>query len=425
MDSRHHSHFNTKLIQSFDFNKKPFWLSALNAAWRSSYPFGTKIKLDKDSLIRAARNNTGLFDLGKHFWDEPLDRMLDSINKEARLHPIGRFISKKRLENLLSVRLRAEDCFKKHPEILEQQLYPVNVIIGLQRTGTTKLHRMLASDPDTRALHSWEALNPAPMKGDLKTGNNRIKMAKLSEKALKIMSPGFFAIHPVEHMAPEEDVLLLDVSFLSTTPEAITHVPSYAAWLENTDQSIAYEYAVKLMKLLQWQRPAKQWVLKTPHHLEFLDLAEKYFKDVQFVWTHRNVQEAIPSFLSMVAYSRAMFSNEVRTKEVATHWVKKIGYMLTKAMDYRRKNNHVNKFTDVSYQKLVMDSQTVMKKIYKNRNLEITNELKQIFEISERINPKGKYGIHKYKLADFGIDAEFINNYTKEYQSFQKEQDVK
>ncbi|MCD4730182.1 MAG: sulfotransferase, partial [Bacteroidales bacterium] len=294
-------------------------------------------------------------------------------------------------------------------------------IIGLQRTGTTKLHRMLASDPDTRALLSWEAINPSPMNGDLKTGAERIKMAKMSEKALKVMSPGFFAIHPVEHLAPEEDVLLLDVSFLSTTAEATMHVPSYSAWLEKTEQSSAYEYAAKLMKFLQWQRPAKQWVLKTPHHLEFLDLAEKYFEDVQFIWTHRNVQEAIPSFLSMVAYSRVLFSNEVDSNEVAQHWVKKIGYMLNRAMEYRDKNNHIKRFIDISYQELVKDSHTVMERVYGNRNMEITDELKQIFVNSEQINPKGKYGIHKYKLADFSIDADFIDKHTREYQLFQEE----
>lgn len=410
---------NSRLIQTADYNKKPFWFSALNNAWQGSYPLGTKIKLDKDSLIKVARKNTGFHDLGKDFWDEPLERMIDSINKEARLHPVGRFISKKRLENLLSVRLRAEDWFKKHPEILEQPLYPVNVIIGLQRTGTTKLHRMLASDPDTRALLSWEAINPAPLNGDLKTGTERIKMAKMSEKALKVMSPGFFAIHPVEHLAPEEDVLLLDVSFLSTTTEATMHVPSYSAWLEKTDQSMAYAYAAKLMKFLQWQRPAKQWVLKTPHHLEFLDLAEKHFEDVQFIWTHRNVKEAIPSFLSMVAYSRVLFSNDVDANEVAQHWVRKIGYMLKRAMDYRESINNSPKIIDVSYQELVDNSMTIMERIYSGRNLKIKEELKQIFENTEQINPKGKYGTHKYELADFGIDDAFIDKHTKEYQLFQ------
>ncbi len=68
------------------------------------------------------------------------------------------------------------------------------------------------------------------------------------------MTPGFFAIHPVEHLAPEEDILLLDVSFLSTTPEATTHVPSYSGWLEKTDQSLAYDYGSRLIDVcLQWQ----------------------------------------------------------------------------------------------------------------------------------------------------------------------------
>lgn len=416
---------SSRLIHTANYNKKPFWFSTLNNIWQSSYPLGTKIRLEKDSLIKAARKNTGLHNLGKDFWDEPLERMIDSINKEARLHPVGRFISKKRIENLLSVRLRAEDWFKKHPEILEQPLYPVNVIIGLQRTGTTKLHRMLASDPNTRALLSWEAINPAPMNGDLKTGAERIKMAKMSEKALKVMSPGFFAIHPVEHLAPEEDVLLLDVSFLSTTAEATMHVPSYSAWLEKTDQSLAYEYATKMMKFLQWQRPAKKWVLKTPHHLEFLNLAEKYFEDVQFIWTHRNVKEAIPSFLSMVAYSRVLFSNKVDAYEVAQHWVRKIGYMLERAMEYRERKENINKILDVSYQDLVNDSQDILEQIYSRRKIKITEELKQIFQNTERSNPKGKYGMHKYELSDFGIDANFIDKYTMEYQLFQKDLMIK
>jgi hypothetical protein len=388
--------------------------------WRNTYSLGTKIKLDKDRLIKAAQKNTGFQDLGKDFWDEPLDRLLYSVNNEARLHPVGRFISMKRLENLLSVRLRAEHYFKKYPEILEQPLYPVMVIIGLQRTGTTKLHRMLASDLENRALLSWEALNPAPMNGEMKSGEKRIKIAKLNENALKIMSPGFFAIHPVEHLAPEEDVLLLDVSFLSTTAEAIMHVPSYSDWLEKTDQSPAYEYMVKLMKLPQWQRPAKRWVLKTPHHLEFLSLAEKQFEDVQFIWTHRNVQECIPSFLSMVAHSRILFSNEVDGNEVAQHWVRKIGYMLSQAMDYRLRNAHDNHITDVLYKDLVSDSQGVLKRIYQKQYLEFTPGLQNTFELAEKSNPRGKYGYHHYAHEDFRIDKDYIDRFTMPYQMFQK-----
>jgi hypothetical protein len=405
---------------SSEFNKQPTWFNVLNSIWKQTYPLGTKSVLEIESLKKAAIKATGLSDFGKDFWEEPLKVMLKSVNEEANLHPIGQFITRQRIINLLAVRLRAEDYFKKYPEILEQELYPCMVIVGLQRTGTTKLQRLLASDPDNRAILSWEALNPSPIKGDDKTGNERIKFAKTSVKALKFMSPGFFAIHPIEWEAPEEDVLLLDVSFLSTTMEATMNVPSYAAWLEKTDQSPAYTYMVKLLKLLQWQRPAKRWVLKTPHHLEFLDLAKKHFKNVQFIWTHREVMECIPSFLSMVSYSRILFSKEVEQKDVAKHWVRKNGFMLQKALEYRAKNSNNTLFTDISYKALIKDSLGVIEKIYADRGEAISPELKAIFEKSNTENPKGKYGNHQYNLNDFGIGEAYIREFIKEYEQFQK-----
>ena len=411
----------SKQIDSSDFKKVPVWFDTLNRIWRTSYPIGSKVSIDVDDLIKSARKQCRLHDLGSDFSEEPLRRLVESINGEAALHPIGRFITKKRLENLLSVRLRAERCFKKHPEILNQELYPATVILGLQRTGTTKLQRLLAADPDTRALLSWEALNPAPLKGDRTSGSERIKQAKLSEKALKLMSPGFFAIHPVEHLAPEEDVLLLDVSFMSTTAEATMRVPSYANWLETVDQSPSYAYMAKLMKLLQWQRPGKRWVLKTPHHLEFPHLVNDCLGDVEFVWTHRRVEECIPSFLSMLAYSRVLFSDQVVAIQIAEQWVRKIGFMLDTAIKFREKPENDKKFLDVNYKELVNDSSGVLKEIYAKRGQEPDRDLLELFAMAESESPKGKYGEHRYRLEDFGIDTDFILEKTASYRNFLEE----
>ena len=214
-----------RITHSGDYNKRPAWFRMINGVMAGIHA-GRQTRLDKDDLIHSARRLAGLNDFGKDFDEEPLERMLYAMNEEARLHPIGFFISRKRIINLLATRLRAERYFRKFPEILEQDLYPVMVIVGLQRTGTTKLQRLLSADPDNRVLKSWEAINPVPIHEQKRKVDKRVKIAKTSEKALRYMAPGFFAIHPVEHNAPEEDILLLDVTFLSTTPEATMHVPS-------------------------------------------------------------------------------------------------------------------------------------------------------------------------------------------------------
>jgi hypothetical protein len=375
---------------------------------------GSRPSLEKDDLIKTARKATGMHDLGQDFWDEPLDRLLRSLKEEARLHAVGCFISRQRIINLLAVRLRAEHWFKKFPRILEQEVLPPVIIVGLQRTGTTKLHRLLTADPGNRVLRSWEAINPAPFSLDHKGMDRRIRVARTTERALRLLAPGFFAIHPVEHTAPEEDILLLDATFLSTTPEATAHVPSYAAWLEETDQSHAYHYASKLLRLLQWQEPGKRWILKSPHHLEFLPLVRKYYGEPYFLWTHREINECIPSFLSMVCHSRSIFSNEVRIGEVAEHWVRKTAYMLKKGMFFRQQEGHREYFTDVLYDRLVKDPLIQLTGIYE-RYGGIPDDLAERFRIAESNNPRGKYGIHEYSLSDFGLEGEDLIRRNQDY----------
>ncbi|MBK6484495.1 MAG: sulfotransferase [Chitinophagaceae bacterium] len=396
-----------RTVTATSFNSRPAWFNLINSVWGSTYLIGTEIKLTKDHLIKLARKQTALQSFGADFWEEPLERLLDSVNREAQLTPIGRFITQKRLVNMLVIRLRAEQAFKKYPEILEQQLYPVQLICGLQRTGTTKLQRLLAADPDNRVLLSWEAINPVPFNDKPNEKEDRIKVARLSEKALRLMAPGFFSIHPVEYEKPEEDILLLDNTFLSTTPEATMHVPSYAAWLEGTDQTIAYEYMIKLLKYLQFQQPAKRWVLKSPHHLEFLPVINKLFDKVQFIWTHRDISESLPSFLSMVAHSQSIFSNGVTAERVAKHWVRKTAFMLSNGIAFRKANNDLN-FVDVFYQKLVDAPMEALSDIYKERG-PVSTELAQRFMETEVKNTKNKYGAHAYRLGDFGLTRQEID----------------
>jgi len=413
------------------FHKPPYWFRLLNQTWKNSYFLGTKIRLDKDDLIKTARRRTGLQDLGKDFSDEPLERLLRSMNEEANLHPIGRFITRQRFISLLNIRLRAEYYFNRFPEILNQELYPAWIIIGLQRSGTTKLQRLLATDPDHRVIPSWEVINPVPLRTPpqtppLKLGEGfgegypdprRLRIAKTSASALKLVSPGFFAIHPIEIHEPEEDILLLDVSFLSTTPEAMMQVPSYAQWLERTNQSSAYAYMVKLLKFMQWMRPAKRWVLKTPHHLEFPDLIEKHFGKVHFLWPHRTLYESVPSFLSMVTYNHMIFSDQADVNRIGKHWVRKTGYMLDKALDYRLKGTNQEKFTDIYYKDLVTNSMAELEKIY-SMNGGINGELSKKLEQHEKEHPHRKYGSHHYSLVDFNLTTEDIDQHTSHYQKF-------
>ena len=203
--------------------------------------------------------------------------MIDSINREANLNPVGRMIIEGRIVSVLVNKLVAHDTIKKQPDILDLEIEAPIVIAGLARTGTTMLHRLIAVDPSVRSLASWEAINPAPHTTHRERSgpDPRVSQAAKASKGLKYMSPGFFAIHPAEPHAPEEEVILLEQSFLTTTPESMMDVPTFASWLREQCHRPAYESLKLMMQYLQYQRPGPhqptRWVLKTPHHLEFLD----------------------------------------------------------------------------------------------------------------------------------------------------------
>lgn len=420
------------MTNTITFVPQPSWFRALNRIWRSTYPIGTRIRLDKEDLISRARKSTGLTDFGKDPWEEPLDRMLEAMNHEARLSPVGCFISRQRLINLLGIRLRAQAYFSRFPEILEQELYPAWIIVGLQRTGTTKLQRMFSADPNHRCIPSWEAINPVPHADPDRftrephyppAGDKRIRIAQTSVNAVKWMSPGFFAVHPLDALLPEEDVLLLDVSFMSTTTEAMMEVPSYTSWLESTDQTTAYVYYVKLLKLMQWLRPAKRWILKSPHHLEFPDLITKCMNEVTFIWPHRSIYESIPSFLSMLTYNHMLFSESVDPQSIARRWIRKSGYALDKALAFRQHPENSKLFVDMRYGKLIQDAIGELDQVYK-RDGGLTPELLQRFRQHEAEHPYRKHGKHAYSLKDFHVTEQDIDRCTTNYQQFLQQYDL-
>ena len=116
-------------------------------------------------------------------------------------------------------------------------LAPQIIIVGLPRTGTTTLHRLLAAAPGARALASWEALNPAPFRGE-QGHQTRLKEAERAASAVRYLAPDFFAVHPIDPTAPEEEVVLLDQTLMSTVSVALMHVPTWASWLADQEPTV-------------------------------------------------------------------------------------------------------------------------------------------------------------------------------------------
>ena len=63
------------------------------------------------------------------------------------------------------MRLRAQEWIRRHPEILQERIAAPTVVVGMMRSGTTLLQRLLAADPRFNCAHGWEVVEAAPRLG--------------------------------------------------------------------------------------------------------------------------------------------------------------------------------------------------------------------------------------------------------------------
>ena len=375
------------------------------------------MKINANEIIDQAKSETGLSDLGEPLFSEGLNRLIDSINNEANLNEIGIQAQPIRIQGLLSNRLRFEEDLKKFPEILDQQIIAPIVIVGLPRTGSTMTHRLLASDPNHTAMLWWEgrypALLPGEKRGDIEA---RMELGKAEVDAVVAASPEALDIHPWDYKGADEEILLLEHNFLSTVPESFMALPSYSEWIEEQDHTLAYEDLKKFIQYLQWQNPGrekKRWVLKSPHHLGFIDKMISVFPDAKIIQTHRDPIKTVPSFCSMCANLFEPLTTNFDKVFIGKHWSNKLTRALNHCMNISEQ--HPDNFLDLEFLNMIKDPIDEMKKIYEFIG-ESFGEKTEVAMEAWREENKHEMGAHKYSLEEYDLTESQINNNFAKYQ---------
>ena len=376
---------------------------------------GEPTPLNAGQLVDAAIRQTGLSTFEGGDVMEPLARLCEALEREAELTWTGRLLTRARLMGALTSRLRLRALFDENPAMTDVPVEAPLFITGLQRTGTTLLHRLVAATPHFRGLRSWEALAPVATIRPFGFEPRRLT-ARAAEGTLRYLAPDFFAVHPVEADAPEEEVVLMDHTFVSQVSEASYHVPTFARWVEEQDHRIAYRYLRRCLQALTWQRPElpTRWVLKSPVHLEQLDALLDVFPDAMVVQTHRDPLQTIPSFCSMVAHGRGVFSDAVDPREVGAHWLRKVERMVHRAMRTRRERDGAA-FGDVLYTDLVADPVSTIADVVARAGAPLDEQTRASLQGWLTHNRQHRHGRHVYDASDFGMTPERIERSMADY----------
>ena len=374
-----------------------------------------------DGLLAEATAATGgLNDFGDPPFRPALNALCKALEREGKLSEMGRQILKQKIVGHLSNRLRIEQYFKDFPEIAEEVVGPPLVIVGLPRTGTTKLQRLLSRDHRFYSMLFWESQFPVPLPEEtLEQPTARIANAHGIVDYMVQSMPKLLAIHPMAAEEADEEVMLMEHSFLSAF-DAYANIPSYVAWLDQQDQTPAYLFLRRCLQFLQWQKrkrgiSGKRWLLKTPHHLLRMDILLRVFPGVQVIQTHRDPVESIPSIASFIDTLWRIYSGDADATAAGRSWSERMNRGLAHTMNVRR-GRAAAQFLDVQFRDTVKAPLDVVRKIYQFIGWPLTPQVETGMRRWLAEDDQAHAAVaHDYSPEQFGLSAEQLARDFSEY----------
>ncbi|MGB3165916.1 MAG: sulfotransferase [Alteraurantiacibacter sp.] len=239
---------------------------------------------------------------------ERLDYLCQAARDEAALNPLGRTMAHGQLQRVVFQRLQLGQIWRRDPSILQSRLAPPIVVLGQQRSGTTRIQRLLARDPaldGTRFCDSW---NPVPRRPD-----TRPLWSGISLRIGRWLNPWVDTIHPMGGIMVDEELGWLAAALGASTYEAQWHIPSYSRFNEARDAGPLYREFARILRTDArfHDTGARPRVLKVPQFTEDIDSLLGVFPDARIVQTRRDADKVGASMTSMFANQMAIQSDEV------------------------------------------------------------------------------------------------------------------
>jgi hypothetical protein len=359
--------------------------------------------------------NEGAIDPITHEACQPFDRdpllgaafdlLVRSLEDEADLTIVGRWMTHRFLRRLVLVRHQMEAYVRDDPGVLDEVIDQPLLVTGLPRTGTTLLHAILARDPAQRAPRGWELLLPVPPPHSLGLDEDeRVRLADAELRMLASVVPSMDVIHEYGARLPKECLSAHSFAFQSEEFTARYCVPAYETWLLGSDMAPAYEMHRRVLQVLQRRSGPTRWVLKSPVHLHSLPTVLAVYPGARVVVTHRDPLTVLGSATSLVANLRWVHSDAVDFEAIGRSLAGRYAATLDRLVDLDVELRGTGRLHHVHYRDVARDVPGVMRSLYAELDAPLPDDTLERMRSEIASRPKDKHGAHEYSFEDVGLD---------------------
>ncbi len=369
-----------------------------------------------DEFHDIAAKASGLSDFGSDDYHDPMRLLLSDYDRHMDFNDFGVQMISGEIIGRLVGRLMTEQGLKSNPASINAPITPPLVVIGMARTGTKALQRLLSKDPAMQSLPLWLGCTPMPRPPrDTWAGNPCFQQVAQGLDQMYAQSPAIRSYHPMSADEPDECRFALNHSFWAPDCSTTAIVPAYADWVLNGDARYAYRYYRRALNVIG-TGDDRRWLLKDVCHLFNLDAFLDEFPDACVVFTHRDPIISLTSVTSLVYLLRQL---REKTVDPVAHgrlsldtWAR----AMDRAETVRRKCDPA-RFVDVHNDEFHADPIGTIERIYQHFGLPVSDAARAAWKARVSADPTSGHGKHEYKPEDFGLGRQTVDEAVGEYQA--------
>ncbi|GAA4935228.1 sulfotransferase family protein [Streptomyces coeruleoprunus] len=333
-----------------------------------------------------------------------------------RLTPVGWQSAQTHVRRHLTNRARVRRLVAEHPEIEREPIEKPVFVVGLPRTATTVTHSVLSISDEHRCPLLWELLTPDL---DLPPRQRRkaITAGRRLVQGADLFAPRFRDIHAMAAEGPEECTFALPHALM---PFSQARIPEYQDWHCERDFVPDYRYLKQVYQVLQYGRPRRRWMMKSPMHLENLDALRTVFPDATIVWCHRDPVTVVASFCSLVEHGMAVSTRPLDLEGIGATWLGLLSRAMTRGLAARA-DIPPEQLVDAPYSWLGSDPATGAPKLYAAVGAPWT-EADAARLPAAVARPKGARK-HTYDLSRYGLSRSDVESAFADYNTLRAEVD--
>ena len=286
--------------------------------------------------------------------------------------------------------------------------YPIIFIVGPPRSGTTRMHKLLAADIKTfSSMKMWELLfAPAISQKLVLIGLGKIDelfgspLVRLIQFVEKKAFKDFNQIHQLSLFNVEEDALILfhlfssyHMSFLLGKERSYSHLN----YDKGVPKAIWAYYKICVDNHMRLN-PKKTYLSKNPFFSGSYESLSPLFKGLKFIHMDRDMNQVVPSFFSLKNFLSHVFygkqPSRMRHKSILKTLLFWSDAPVKKACDSLRLR--------ASFKELTTEPINLVNKIYQFMEITVGVEYKKELK-REALKAKSYKSEHKYSASTFDV----------------------